>query len=97
MLSLPANAGIRNVQERLIELTSRGPIGAKFTLKREFLHGWKVVLFAPYFAIVLGGHLNNSKCPSAAATISSAQLLDSFRSAYKPEHSGDRGAFPRTA
>jgi hypothetical protein len=54
MLSLPANAGIRNVQERLIELTSRG---AKFTLKRKLLHGWKVVLFAPYFAIVLSGHL----------------------------------------
>ena len=33
------------------------PIGAKFTLKRKLLHGWEVVLFAAYFAIVLGRHL----------------------------------------
>jgi hypothetical protein len=26
-------------------------------LERELLYSWEVVLFAPHFAIVLGGHL----------------------------------------
>jgi hypothetical protein len=27
------------------------------SLERELLYGWEVVLFAPHFAIVFGGHL----------------------------------------
>jgi hypothetical protein len=39
------------------------PDDAEFPLKRELLHGWKVVLFVPDSAVVLSGHLEQFQMP----------------------------------
>jgi hypothetical protein len=53
MPAVRCNAGMKGA------LISAGhsSIGAEFTLKRELLHCWKVMLFASDFAVILGGHL----------------------------------------
>jgi hypothetical protein len=71
------NAGIRNVLERLIELTGRGPIGAKFTLKRKLLPVGKWCCSRPTLP-AFGDHLVRRLEHAWADVISFAAACASF-------------------
>lgn len=50
----------------------------RYSLKRKLLHSWEVVLFAPDFAVVLGGHLEQLQmtiCGGKPALIAQALHL----------------------